>query len=108
MTMRTLLIFAAIVGLSASAFAQTGAPKVGGKQLKQVKPRAAMGCKLVGTVKGPSSGPATARPRQNFGAPHPQPSPKRQRRPPKQIPRLRNNKVAKPSRAAFAGGPNRV
>ena len=52
MTMRTLLIFAAIVGLSASAFAQTGAPKVGGKLLKQVKPRAAMGCKLVGTVKG--------------------------------------------------------
>jgi hypothetical protein len=36
--MRTLLILAAIIGFSASAFAQTGAPKVG--------------CKLVGTVKG--------------------------------------------------------
>jgi hypothetical protein len=49
MTMRTPLVLAAIVGLSAAAFAQTGAPKVGGKPLKQVKPRAAMGCKLVGT-----------------------------------------------------------
>jgi hypothetical protein len=37
MTMRTLLIFATIIGFSASAFAQTGAPKVGGKRLKQVK-----------------------------------------------------------------------
>ena len=52
MTMRTLLILAAIIGLSASAFAQTAAPKVGGKRLKQVKPSAPMGCKLVGTVKG--------------------------------------------------------
>jgi hypothetical protein len=52
MTMRTLLILAAIVGLSASAFAQTGAPKVGGKPLRQAKPQAPMGCKLVGTVKG--------------------------------------------------------
>ncbi len=50
--MRTLLILAAIVGLSAAAFAQTGAPKVGGKPPAQVKPRAAMVCKLVGTVKG--------------------------------------------------------
>ena len=38
MTMRTLLILAAIVSLSAPAFAQTAAPKVGGKRLKQVKP----------------------------------------------------------------------
>ena len=52
MTMRTLLILAAIVGFSASAFAQTGASKIGGKPQAQVKPRAAMGCKLVGTVKG--------------------------------------------------------
>src|SRR5437588_5793795 len=51
MTMRALLILAAIC-FSASAFAQTGAPKVGGKPLKQVKPLAPMGCKLVGTVKG--------------------------------------------------------
>ena len=47
--MRTLLIVAAIIGLSASAFAQTAAPK-GGKPVKQ--PSAPMGCKLVGTVKG--------------------------------------------------------
>ena len=52
MMMKTLLIVAAIIGLSASAFAQTAAPKVGGKPLKQVKPPAPMGCKLVGTVKG--------------------------------------------------------
>jgi hypothetical protein len=52
MTMRTLLILAAIIGFSASAFAQTGAPKIGGKPQAQVRPRAAMGCKLVGTVNG--------------------------------------------------------
>jgi hypothetical protein len=50
--MRTLLILGAIIGLSATAFAQTAAPKTGGKMLGQVKPRAPMGCKLVGTVKG--------------------------------------------------------
>jgi len=49
--MRTLLILTAIIGLSASAFAQTAAPK-GGKAVKQAKPSAPMGCKLVGTVKG--------------------------------------------------------
>jgi hypothetical protein len=52
MTMRVLLILAAIVGFSASAFAQTAAPKGGGKPLKQAKPLAPLGCKLVGTVKG--------------------------------------------------------
>jgi hypothetical protein len=52
MTMRVLLILAAIVGFSASAFAQTAAPKGGGKPLKQAKPLAPMGCKLVGTVRG--------------------------------------------------------
>jgi hypothetical protein len=51
MTMRTLLILAAIIGISATAFAQT-APKVGGKPLKQAKPPTPMGCKFVGTVKG--------------------------------------------------------
>jgi hypothetical protein len=52
MTMRrTLLILAAVIGFSASAFAQTAAPK-GGKPVKQAKPSAPMGCKLVGTVKG--------------------------------------------------------
>jgi hypothetical protein len=50
--MRPLLILAAIICFSASAFAQTGVPKVGGKPLKQAKPLAPMGCKLVGTVKG--------------------------------------------------------
>jgi hypothetical protein len=49
--MRTLLILTAIIGLSASAFAQTAAPK-GGKPVKQAKPSTPMGCKLVGTVKG--------------------------------------------------------
>jgi len=48
---RTLLILAAVIGFSASAFAQTAAPK-GGKPVKQAKPSAPMGCKLVGTVKG--------------------------------------------------------
>jgi hypothetical protein len=46
-----ILILAAIIGLSATAFAQT-APKVSGKPLKQAKPIAPMACKLVGTVKG--------------------------------------------------------
>jgi hypothetical protein len=36
MTMRTLLILAAIIGFSASAFAQTEAPKIGRKPLAQV------------------------------------------------------------------------
>jgi len=48
---RTLLILAAVIGFSASVFAQTAAPK-GSKPVKQVKPSAPMGCKLVGTVKG--------------------------------------------------------
>jgi hypothetical protein len=48
---RTLLILAAVIGFSASAFAQTAAPK-GGKPVKQVRPSPPMGCKLVGTVKG--------------------------------------------------------
>jgi hypothetical protein len=52
MTMRTLLVLAAIIGFSTSSFAQTAAPKVGGKPLKQITPAAPMGCKLVGTVKG--------------------------------------------------------
>ena len=48
--MRTLVILAAIFGFSGHALAQTAAPK-SGKLLKQVKPSAPMGCKLVGTVK---------------------------------------------------------
>lgn len=56
MKMRTPLIVAAvIIGFSASAFAQTAAPrptvpKAASKPHKQ--PAAPMGCKLVGTVKG--------------------------------------------------------
>jgi hypothetical protein len=50
--MRTLLVVAAIIGFSASAFAQTAVPKVGGKPLRQAKPQTPMGCKLIGTVKG--------------------------------------------------------
>jgi hypothetical protein len=73
--MRTLLILAAIVGLSASAFAQTGAPKVGGKRLKQVKPSAPMGCKLVGTVKGIKlwAGDCTAAPELRGATPSDEP-----------------------------------
>jgi hypothetical protein len=51
MMMRTpLILAAAIIGFSASAFAQTAVPKGAAKPLKQ--PPAPMGCKLVGTVKG--------------------------------------------------------
>ena len=49
--MRVLLILAVIAGFSTSAFAQTAAPK-DGKPVKQAKPSAPMGCKLVGTVNG--------------------------------------------------------
>jgi hypothetical protein len=41
----------AIVGFSGYALAQAPAPK-SGKALKQAKPSAPIGCKLVGTVKG--------------------------------------------------------
>ena len=51
MMIRNLLILATVIGFSTSAFAQTAAPK-GGKPVKQAKPSAPMGCKLVGTVKG--------------------------------------------------------
>jgi hypothetical protein len=51
LTMRSLLILVAIC-FSATAFAQSAAPKVGNKQLVQVKPKEPMGCKLVGRVNG--------------------------------------------------------
>jgi hypothetical protein len=51
MRMRTLLIVASIIGISASASAQTAAPKPG-KSPRQVRPQVQMGCKLVGTVRG--------------------------------------------------------
>ena len=54
--MKSISLLAAIF-MSTSAFAQSaapkaGAPSVGDKPLVQVKPKAPIGCKLVGTVKG--------------------------------------------------------
>src|SRR5258705_415859 len=43
--------YSSVFGFGASVFAQTAASK-GSKPVKQVKPSAPMGCKLVGTVKG--------------------------------------------------------
>src|SRR5437762_126054 len=51
MTMRSLLILVAIC-FSGTVFAQSTPPKVGSKPLVQVKPKAPMGCKLIGTVRG--------------------------------------------------------
>src|SRR5438874_9669078 len=51
MTMRSLLILVAIC-FSGTVFAQSPPPKVGNKPLVQLKPKAPMGCKLVGTVRG--------------------------------------------------------
>jgi len=48
--MRSLLILVAIC-FSGTVFAQSPPPKVG-KPLVQLKPKAPMGCKLVGTVRG--------------------------------------------------------
>lgn len=48
--MRSLLILVAIC-FSGTVFAQSAPPKVG-KPLVQAKPKAPMGCKLVGTVRG--------------------------------------------------------
>jgi hypothetical protein len=49
--MRSLLILVAIC-FSGTVFAQSAPPKVGNKALVQVKPKAPMGCKLVGAVRG--------------------------------------------------------
>jgi len=49
--MRSLLILVAIC-FSGTVFAQSAPPKVGSKPLVQVKPKAPMGCKLIGTVRG--------------------------------------------------------
>jgi len=51
LTMRSLLILVAIC-FSGTVFAQTAPPKVDNKPLVQLKPKAPMGCKLVGTVRG--------------------------------------------------------
>ena len=50
-SMRLLFILVAIC-FSGTVFAQSAPPKVGNKALVQVKPKAPMGCKLVGTVRG--------------------------------------------------------
>ena len=50
-SMRSLFILVAIC-FSGTAFAQNAPPKVGNKALVQVKPKAPMGCKFVGTVRG--------------------------------------------------------
>ena len=49
--MRSLAILVAIC-FSGTVFAQSAPPKVGNKALFQVKPKAPMGCKLVGTIRG--------------------------------------------------------
>ena len=49
--MKAVLVLVAIC-FSTTAFAQDAPPKVGGKLLVQVKPKAPQGCKLVGTVRG--------------------------------------------------------
>ena len=49
--MRSLFILVTIC-FSGTAFAQSAPPKVGNKTLVQVKPKAPMGCKFVGTVRG--------------------------------------------------------
>jgi hypothetical protein len=55
------LVFLFTICFSANAFAQDAPPKVGNKPLTQVKPREPAGCKLVGTVRGPSCGLVTAK-----------------------------------------------
>src|SRR5436190_15131876 len=50
-TMRLLLILVGIC-FSGTVFAQSAPPKVGNRQLVQLKPKAPIGCKLVGTVRG--------------------------------------------------------
>ena len=49
--MRSLFILVAIC-FSGAAIAQSAPPKVSNKALVEVKPKAPMGCKFVGTVRG--------------------------------------------------------
>ena len=68
MMMRALLL--AMICSSATAFAQSSPPKASKKPaLAQAAPKAPMGCKLVGTVKGPSFGPGPADAAELRGAP---------------------------------------
>jgi hypothetical protein len=69
--MRTLLVLAAIVGLSAPSFAQTAAPKVGGKPLVQVKPKEPIVANWSEQLRA-RCGPAIAQGQQSSGAQHPQ------------------------------------
>ena len=72
--MRTALCFAILL-IPTLALAQGATPAkrptVGAKPLVQVKPRAPVGCKLVGTVKGTKlwAGECTAAPELTTGAP---------------------------------------
>jgi hypothetical protein len=47
----SLLILLAVC-FSGTVFAQSAPPKVGNKVLVQLKPKAPLGCKLIGTVRG--------------------------------------------------------
>ena len=47
-----LLLVLAAVCYSGTVFAQSAPPKVGNKLLVQLKPKAPVGCKLIGTVRG--------------------------------------------------------
>jgi hypothetical protein len=49
--MRSFFILVAIC-FSGTVFAQSSPPKVGNKALVQVKPKAPIGCKFVGTIRG--------------------------------------------------------
>src|ERR1700738_2684193 len=74
--MKAVLVLVALC-FSASAFAQDMSPKVGDKLLVQVKPKAPIGCKLVGTVKGTKlwAGECTATPELRTGTPAEESSP---------------------------------
>jgi len=50
-TMRSLIVLVAIC-FSGTVFAQSPPPTLGNKPLVQLKPKVAVGCKLVGTVRG--------------------------------------------------------
>jgi hypothetical protein len=53
MTMKALVLVGFVtMSIATNALAQGLPPKVGGKPVAQVKPKAITGCKLVGTVKG--------------------------------------------------------
>ena len=75
--MRALLVLI-IVCFSATAFAQSPLSKAA-KSQAQSRPQTPMGCKLVGTVRGPRFGPETARMPRDLEVPHLRPRPPRRR-----------------------------